>query len=485
MKKKKSFGKKAVFCAVFSVLLCSMNLSGQTAADEVSLWDRESLLQAALRGNTGILSAESKSRAAQSLHSAAKASRLPDIRLMSNLSYMTNPQTFTIDQGSIFPGGTIPVTIPSLPGTTIPIDIPALPLEDFKIRLTENTYYEFGVTLEQPVFTWGRISNSIKAAELGSRAALIQVEYERRSLETMLDVYLYGLAYLREMQAILGEQRICADRLIHISEESYAGGFLLRTDLLEARMLAAEVTLGEYSLLENQGRNFLALKTLAGLPGLDLSGVRLPEAAAVRESLGYTREHKDELLSRIHAQNPGLRLLSLQTQAHEKKLAAAKGQFYGKPELGVFLQLSYAGPRFPFIEDDWRKDNNGNFTATLGIRSLLFDGGSIYHSIAGTEEELIQARLEEEKGWRDMEEFLDRTLLQLEVSKRKQEYLELKMHAALSKKEQAENEWNAGYGGEREVLIQELDWYAQRVALLQEELSALYLALQLENVLGG
>lgn len=480
MKDIKKPGVGPVALILLLVLFFPVPAFTQNAADRTEAWNRERLLSAALRGNSAFRLAESQGRTARSVLSAAKASRLPVIRFISNLSYLTNPQSLTINAGSLYPGGNI--TIPSPP---IQLPFPALPSQDTTLSLSEKTHYEFSLSLEQPVFTWGRIYNSIKAADLGYQASALQLEQEERNIRTMLDIHLFTLAYLAEIRELLAEQRRSADRLVVISEESYANGFLLHADLLSSRLLSAEVKLGDYDILEAWDTSFLAIKTLTGIAELESSDLFLPPRdPAGPKSLGYSRDDKSRLLAQIRAGNSGLKLLSLQTQINEKTFAAAKGQYYGKPELGLFLQFSYAGPAFPFVERGWRTDNSGNFTATLGIRSLLFDGGGIHQTIRQKEEGLVRARLEEEQGLRNLEEYLEKTLRQLEVSGYRQEYLALKIEALAAQKDQAETAWKNGYGEEREFLIQELSWYRERIALLREELAALVTALQLENVIG-
>jgi outer membrane protein TolC len=470
---------RLVLAVVLTVLFFSVPVWAQNAPGRNELWSRDQLLSAALRENNALRMAESRSREARSVLSAARASRLPVLRFNSNLSYLTNPQSVTVKTGSLYPGGN--VTLPSLP---IPIPVPPLPTENMTLRLSEKTHYEFGLSLEQPIFTWGRIHNSIKAANLGNQASVLQLEQEERNVRTSLDAHLFTLSYLTEIRQLLAEQRRSADRLSVISQESYDNGFILQTDLLSSRLASAEIKLGDYDIQEAWDSSFLALKTLTGIEDLDPAGILLPpRESSGRESLGYSRDDKARLFDQLKIGNPGLKLLSLQTQVHERTLAAAKGQYYGKPELGLFLQLSYAGPSFPFVENGWRDANAGNFTATLGIRSLLFDGGAMHQTIRQKEEGLVRARLEEAQGRRDMEEYLEKALIQLEVSKYRQDYMLLKVETSMAQKNQAETAWKKDYGEEREFLIQELSWYGDRIALLREELNALVLALQLENLL--
>jgi outer membrane protein TolC len=483
-KKKSQAGTILIMAGLLLVSRSPATGWAQNAADRAGPgragpWNRERLLSAALRGNNALRRAESQNREARSVLSAARASRLPVIRFGSSLSYLSNPQSLAVKTGSLYPGGSIPIPL------SPPIPFPPLPSEDITLRLGEKTYYEFSLSLEQPVFTWGRIHNSIKAADLGSQASALRLKQEERNIAAMLDAHLFTLSYLSEIRELLAEQRRGAGRLIVISQESFDNGFLLQADLLSSRLLAAEIQLGDYDIREAWDTSFLALRTLTGIEELEPSGVLLPPREhAGRESLGYSRDDKRRLFARLAAENPGLKTLSLRTRAHERTLAAARGQYYGKPELGLFLQLSYAGPAFPLAERGWRDDNAGAFTATLGIRGLLFDGGGVHQTIRQKEEGLVQARLEEEQGRRDMEEYLETALLHLETSRYRREYLLLKVETSAAQKDQAETAWKSGYGEEREFLVRELSWYGDRIALLREELNALVIALQLENVIG-
>jgi outer membrane protein TolC len=357
-------------------------------------------------------------------------------------------------------------------------------------NLSEKNHYKFGLSLEQPVFTWGRIQHSIEAADLGYQAGIIGQGLEERNLHTAVDSYLATLAVLNEIRTILSEQEHKAQRLIFLSEESYASGFILNTDLLEARLLAAEVHLASYESKEQSARALLSLRNLTGIAGLLFEDIEFPpyllaadgQDAYRRQS--YSGEDRESLFSTLRQGNDSLRLLELQARARERLFAAARGQSLGKPELGIFAELEFSGPRFPFIQSGWNTENEVNLTVTLGIRALLFDGGAMRSGIQQKEEAAVQARLDAEKGRQDLEEYLENALNELDVSQRRQEYLLLKVESENARKEQAENAWETGYGEERIFLAHELAWYTNRIDLVKEKLSALLLTLRLENILG-
>jgi outer membrane protein TolC len=429
-------------------------------------WTRERLLAAAMERNSGYLLAESRDREARSALSAARAARLPTLRFSADLGYLVNPPGVTVDRGAFYPGGGL-------------IPVP-LPVEDLRIRLSEKTRYEFGLTLEQPVFTWGRIHHSVKAAGLMSQAAALQIDQEKRDITTALDVYLVTLCSLREIRSLIAEQKKSAERLVTLFNESFAGGFILRTDLNAVRLLSSEVKLADYEVLDGWNGSVGALRTLTGLEDLDPETVAPPSG----EDRSYSMKDRDRLFENALRSSLGLRLLALKTLALERLVRAARGQMYGKPELGLFLQFGYGGPAFPLFQEGWKDEDEYKFTLTLGMRSLLFDGGAVYYGIKQKGEDLAQARLEEEKGRRDLREYLEKTLSALEVSALRREHLEIKIEVSRTLTDQAESAWKSGYGEEREYLSRELVWYSDRIALLREQLDARVTVLQLENVTG-
>ena len=446
-------------------------LSAQQGGGGGGDWTRDRLLAAALEHNSGYLLAESRNRGARAALSAARAARLPTLRFSADLGYLANPPGVTIEKGAFFPGAVLP-----LPG----LSLPPFPSEDMRIRLSEKTRYEFGLTLEQPIFTWGRIHHSIKAAGLASQAAVLQTDQERRDIATALDIYLATLRGLREIRALIAEQKKSAERLVTLSNESFARGFILRTDLNAARLLSSEVKLADYEAADGWNGSASALRTLTGLEDLDPGAFSLPPG----ELRSYSMEDMYRLFEDTLRSSLGLKLLSLRTQAAGSLVSAAGGQLYGKPELGLFLQLGYGGPAFPLFQEGWKDDDEYKFTLTLGMRSILFDGGAVYYGVKQKREDLVQARLEEEKCRRDLREYLEKTLSGLEVSALRQEYLEIKIEASRALTDQAESTWKSGYGEEREYLIRELSWYSDRIALLREQLAARIAVLRLENVTG-
>ena len=57
----------------------------------------------------------------------------------------------------------------------------------------ENTYYNFGLSFQQPIWTWGKLTNAVKLYKLISEIKLTQLESEQQKKETELEIRMITL----------------------------------------------------------------------------------------------------------------------------------------------------------------------------------------------------------------------------------------------------------------------------------------------------
>jgi len=463
MIRSESSGKNRIFSPRSLVPVLAILLTGlQPIRAEGT--DRQALLEAALSDNPLYLQTLSRSRQASQTLKTARAAALPDIGFSARAAWLSTPQSYTIQAGDFY-------NVPPM----------VLPAEDYTVQLGQNRDYEFSLTLEQPLFTWGRIRNSILAAEAGEEAAGVGREKQKAEIITRLDILLCTLSRLEEMKALLSEQAGTARRLKDLSEESYRNGFLLESDLMSVRLLIRESELARYRAEEQSRQALLSLRTLTGredlvLEELDLSVLPVPEE--------YSPEDQEALEIRALAGSFDLRLLELRTRGAARQLEAARGGSPGKPEVGLYLQMAYSGSAFPLIQEDWLSTDTGSIVAALGISTTLYDGGTISGGIGQLEEELTWAELDRQRGSNALKEYIRSSLSRIELSRRNLEYMDLQIQADAAVRKQKEDAWKAGYGEEREVLAREMTWYAHRTGRIQELLNQEILRFQVSNALG-
>lgn len=404
---------------------------------------------------------------------SAKAARFPTIGGQIRLSHIANP----IDPISVTAGefGAYPVAGQE--------DI-LLPPQDMRIyEGMESTMYEFAVSLEQPVFTWGKIRNSISLYQQVLSTRRLNIEKKRQELAATLRVYVYSLYFIREMEDLLERQRELADRLVYISEQAYDNGFILYSDLLEARIRAKKINLAENQLKQQKEQALLDIKhtTLlddANYHTIDFSGIDT-------EVDGYILPDKNALLGRAYTENTDLKLLGALKNVADYKLDIAEGKSYLKPDIGFRFELSYGGPRFPFIEPDWYGQDDYNLISTLAFTATFFDGGKLKSEIIMKETEVKASHYNLEQGKQQIEKFISETLLQLDLHRSNIEYYRLKIDNAREQAAMEKTRYDAGSGQESDYLQAVIEEYSDRITLQQEKIHFFTSYFTLLNVVYG
>ncbi len=455
-------GNKSLFLIFF--LLCSTHFIYST--DRI---DRQILIDSAVEKNKELLILESQSRQAEITVQSARSRFLPDLSFSSDLAYLSTPDSYTIKAGDFFNG--------ALPG----IGNFLLPDEDYTVELGQNTRYEFSLLLEQPIFTWGKLSGALDAARLSQSGSILKIEAKTNEVVTQLDIILYSLTCLMEIKNESMNQISASRELVRISRENYENGFLLYSDLLAVQLQAGETELAGSIIDEQINQALLGIELLCGLEELSVDRIQLPQK---RSWNGFLSEEKDLLVARAQRKNLNLRLFDLEIQGREIAEDIARGSGYLKPDIGIYAKLSYSASAFPLLQHGWTNSDSLSFIAALGIRTLIYDGGERSGEINTSMENLNQAVLKRERNSELIKEFIIKSLFQMELSLQKIEYYQLQIETDLAGIEQKTEEWQAGLGEERDVLIERILLHSHRMARLEEEIVMLKNHFQIKNILG-
>ena len=147
---------------------------------------REALVKSAMENNPELLQLGVEKEQTRIDLKSAKARRFPDIGAEIRLSHLANPME------------PISVTAGEYGSYEIPGEGEVLiPPEDLEVfEGMEPMLYEFILTLEQPIFTWGKIRNSIELYKKALGANELNIELKRQEITTSITVYLYSLYFL-------------------------------------------------------------------------------------------------------------------------------------------------------------------------------------------------------------------------------------------------------------------------------------------------
>jgi outer membrane protein TolC len=324
----------------------------------------------------------------------------------------------------------------------------------------EDTQYQFQATVEQPVYTWGKIRTGIDLAEVGVTAASLRVEGSELQLRTQVQSLYYSLHYLSKVREELRRQEEAAQQLVEISRRSFESGVIVRADLLQARVQAQEASLAVTEVESQIDRNLAQLAAATGL-GIDtISALDFSQVEDLSRSVQIAPAAV--LVERATAGSTELALLESQVDAAElqRRLAEAGGLL--RPDIGLNLQLQFAGPRFPFIERDWYRQDQPNNTISIGLETTIFDAGRTAAEISTEEIDVGAARLDRAEARAEIERTVRETRAKVTLDRARVEQALLQEENAEVQLDLRKREWDNGTGTESDYLRQLIDTHAAR-----------------------
>ncbi|MDA3811848.1 MAG: TolC family protein, partial [Spirochaetaceae bacterium] len=370
------------------------------------------------------------------------------------------PDTLTVEAGSF---GTVPIIMPAT---------------DTVFEMSGNTYYDFKLIIDQPVFTWGKIYNAYLATKEGAAAAGIETLKLKDQLKTEIKIYSLTLHHLKEIQLAVSRQKEIAIRLERIAEDSYENGMILQTEYLDTQTKRSEAELTGNIITEQINQIVLNLTYITGVEltavMIETENIRIPEL-----------QSWNDIFKESIQNNSDLSLLRHSIKAEEYKTKIQKGTYYFKPDLAFHMELSYSGSYFPFIESGWNDKDKGNLTLTVGIKAPLADFGTMYASVKESEEELAAVRASYEYNREQVEKFIRQTSYEIELNLLNIRYFESRLETDSQMMDQKEKEWTSGYGDEKDYLMQQINYYSNLILFYQEQIKLKTNYYKLENVRGN
>ncbi|MFZ5369017.1 MAG: TolC family protein [Spirochaetota bacterium] len=419
--------------------------TAQTATAGRSAYTLADLIAQALSTSPLIRSAQASRRAAEADLQSAKAQRLPTFALDTSATYLGNPlEPIVIKKGEL--GSFNNPQDPN--GSTILVP----PLDTTIYKGMEASLYQFKISSDLPLFTWGKIATGIEAALSALGAARIKEAQAAHELRYRLQGTWEALAYVVRTEAVLGLQKQAGDRLVVLARESYRSGFITKSELLKTEIKIKEIEVGEAMAVEKRNRLLSDLSYLTGLKNLALSDLSLSAEPASRP-----RQSLQEALDLMPRYNYDLAYGRAMLEAQESMQRLAEIQGRGLPDIGLHLEASYGGSRFPFFETDWYGKDDYQFTLSLGTKGNLFGNpvkaGEALKAKAQTEDTIAQLT----QGEQNLASFIREQYLTLDLQKSRLEYAQLKLGALQEELEQQKQLLLSGSGQETDYLAKLLE----------------------------
>lgn len=341
----------------------------------------------------------------------------------------------------------------------------------------ENTLYQTSLTLQQPIFTWGKITNGVKALKEVESVRSLQLTDTENQLDAELKTRLAANYYMDEIITLLNEQKGYADRLVELAYSAQEQGMMLLQEVKENEINALQVDVTLSEINAEYSANLTALRTMTGI--LDLKREDISFTPNEEEFYNLASADRNELIKTATSQSqPTLQMLSHMQSAMEYSEKVSKASVYWKPDLALQISASYGGSRVPLIETDWYRKNDYNGMVTVAFKTTLWDGGKALNEIKRSESKVNSAIISRDEAINTIITTLSEQFSNQDMAIAKIKYLDLKEETLINKVDQKQLLLSYGKGSESDVLSAKIELTTCRLERLQEKLklsSASYL----------
>ena len=458
---------------IFSILQTGLWGQEQAEAPETSLYSLQTLQTATEQNHPDLLKLQEEYRRSVLDYKDAKAGLGPSIDLQVSGTYMLNPpiDDITINVDNIIDAIQWNGLKPAKRGQYIKV-----------YDGMENTFYNFELTLTQPLFTWGKVTNAIKLYKQISEIKQTQIENQSAQIQTELKTRLLSLYYLNKILEILDEEQTYTDRMVKVSSDAEESGMLLHQDVVDAKIQAKELEIAKQDLLEQMNNQLLELQRITGLEDLSAENINydfVPELVESFDTLLNTghEQLESEVLSGNQSAIKMITKLQEVSQTAEK---IARGYENWKPDVALQMSGGYSGSRFPLLETNWRRKDDYSLNISIGLKTTIWDGGKKVRDVSRKMSEVKTADINKIDTRSTISKNFNSQWNAAQVCTMKIEYQDLKIESATSKINQKQQIYESGYGSETDVLSAKIERCNAQIEKEKQALSRAVACLTIE-----
>ncbi len=325
-------------------------------------------------------------------------------------------------------------------------------IDTVTMEFGQHNNYSVGLSLQQPIFTWGRLWNSYNLARINLDIQKLNLQRKEMEIEERVTEAYYNALVAERFLALSKEMREELEKHFKSVKDKYSTGYASKLELMraEVKYKNAEPRVLEAENLYKTTLN--SLKLLLGLPQ--------EEELELTDSLEYTpyEVSLDTLLKRAFEKRKDLRIMEKRIELAKRALSIAKSS--NKPSL--FSQVNYSYRRPIGFEDKW----GGSWNLSLGISLPLFTGFKNRGAVISAKSRLKQIELlyKLKKDATIME--INSLYNSLETSRKSLESQKENVELAEETFRMAEEQYRQGFASSLDVMDIELAYYQARVNYL-------------------
>ena len=346
----------------------------------------------------------------------------------------------------------------------------------------ENTLYNFELTLTQPIFTWGKITNAIKLYKEISAIKQNQIAQQTAQLETELKTRLLSLYYLNKIMKILDEEETYAGRMVQVSEDAEKSGMLLHQEVVDAKIQAKELEIAKQDLLEQIDEQLLELGRITGISIESSQHINYDFVQSLIDDFDRLLQTEHSVLEEeiLRGNQSSIKLVTQLEDVSKIAESISRGYENWKPDFALQMSGGYAGSRFPLFEPNWLRKDDYSLNITIGLKATVWDGGKKLRDVSRKVSEVKTAQITTSDTRSSISKTFDSQWNTAQVCTMKIEYQDLKIESATSKIEQKEQMYQSGYGSETDVLSAKIERCNAQIEKEKQTLSRAIACLTIE-----
>ncbi len=252
---------------------------------------------------------------------------------------------------------------------TIEMEIPGAGAMAFKMGEQEN--YVTRASLQQPLFTWGKVLNGYQISKLNVDAS--QEDFRKQKNELVFNVTqsFYGILVLEEFAKVTEDAYKQVERHIKVVEKRYNEGLASKFNLLRGRVQLANMEPQVIKVKDGLKIAKTGFKMLLGLPQdtpIELKGELKYEPVGAQYIVPL-----HQCIDESQVNRPEVKSLVLRKQMARKALAIVRKA--NLPNLAFMANYDYKKPLY--FDNEWGTDWNVTVTLQMPIFTGLGNFGKV------------------------------------------------------------------------------------------------------------
>jgi outer membrane protein TolC len=364
---------------VISLVILTAWNSALCQESNVQMLSLQESVNIALADNLSVKTAQEKVITAEQKVKEARASFMPVISASGSYTYFGELPTTTFDF-DLSQLGLPPELLQMMGGDAGASEEREPP----QIPMGQEDTYRAGLSVQQPLFTWGKIYNNYKQAGYSLEAAKQELEAAKQKVILDVTSAFYGVMLTEKLVNVAEMAVEQVQAHVETARDMVDAGMATNFDILRAEVQLANI---KSQLIKAKNGLKLSKDNLKNILGMDLNA-----QIGVEGELEYIplEMELDPLLESAMTNRPEIKQLEFQEKVGKKFISLAKAG--NKPSLALVGNYDYESNADTlgdvFDGDAWRDSWN----ITLALQVPIFDG-------LGTRAKVKQA----ESGYRQIQ----------------------------------------------------------------------------------